>query len=167
MHRDHVSAWICRHVAIGQRIVEDHARGGELAAQLADKAAFLGFDDSAGVMRDQTAQDRVSEMRVAEVPGAVERMKAGLGQLGGVADVMQPRGGFEQIGVITEDRGERSGSRCDPLNMRPAAGEWGFKVLTCEFLSPVSLIHAITVVVDVRDVHGRGVPSSDVPAWLV
>jgi hypothetical protein len=167
MCRDHVPARICRHVAVGQRIVEDHACGGKLAAQLASEAAFLGFDDSAGVMRDQTAQDRVGEMCVAQVPGAVERMKAGLDQLGRVADVVQPRSGFEQIGVITENRGKRSGSRRDPLNMRPAAGEWGFEVLASEFLGPDGLIHAITVVVDVRDVHGRGVPSSDVPARLV
>lgn len=55
-------------------------------------------------MRDQAAQHRVGEVCVAEVPGAVERMKAGLGQLRRVADVMQPPGCFEQIGVITEDR---------------------------------------------------------------
>ena len=104
MHRDRVPARICRHVAVGQRIVEDHAWRGKLPAQLARQAAFLGFEDSAGVMRDQAAQHRVGEMCVAQVPGAVERMKAGLDQLGRVADVVQPRSGFEQIGVITEDR---------------------------------------------------------------
>ena len=55
-------------------------------------------------MRDQATQDRVGVVRVAQVPGAVERVKAGLGQVGRVADVMQPGGGFKQIGVVTEDR---------------------------------------------------------------
>ena len=115
-------------------------------------------------MRDQAAQDRVGKVCVAQVPGAVERMKAGLGQLGRVADVMQPRGSFEQIGVVSEDRGKGSGSRGDPLNMRPTAREGDFEVLASEFFSPVGLIHAIKVMADVRDVHGRGVPSSDVLA---
>ncbi len=101
---------------------------------------------------------------VAEVPGAVERMKAGLDQLGRVADVMQPRGGFEQIGVLAEDRGKGPGSRGDPLNMRPAARKRDLEVLTSEFFGPVGLIHAINGNGRVRDVHGRGVPSSDVPA---
>jgi hypothetical protein len=36
---------------------------------------------------------------VAQVPGAVELVQADGNQAGGVADVVQPRGGFEQIGV--------------------------------------------------------------------
>jgi len=118
-------------------------------------------------MRDQTAQDRIGEVRVAQVLGAVERVKAGLGQLGRVADVMQPRSGLKQIGVITEDRRKGSGSRSDPLNMRPTARKRDFEVLTSKLLGPVGLIHAIKVMAGVRDVHGRGVPSSDVPAQLV
>ncbi len=132
-------------------------------AQLASQAAVLGFDDSAGVMRNQAAEDRVGEVDVAQVPGAVQRMKAGLDQLGQVADVMQPRGGFEQVGILAEDRGKGSGSRGNPLNMCPAAGEGDFEVFAREFLGPVSLIHAIKVTARVRDVHGRGMPSSDVP----
>ena len=164
MYGDHVPARICRHVAVGQRVVEGHACGGKLATQLASQAAFLGFEDSAGVMRDQAAQDRIGEVRVAQVPSAIERMKAGLDQLGRVADVMQPRGGFEQIGVLAEDRRKDSGSRSDPLNMRPTARKRDFEVLASKFLGPVGLIHAIKVMAGVRDVHGRGVPSSDVPA---
>jgi hypothetical protein len=80
---------------------------------------------------------------------------------------MQPPGGFEQIGVITEDRGKGTGSRGNPLDMRPAARKRNFEVLAYEFLGPVGLIHAIKVMASVKDVHGRGVPSSDVPAQLV
>ena len=80
---------------------------------------------------------------------------------------MQPRGGFEQIGVVTEDRGEDAGSRGHALNMSPAAGKRDFEVLTREFFGPVGLIHAIKVVVNIRDVHGRGMPSSDVRARQV
>jgi hypothetical protein len=167
MHGDHVPARICSHVTVGKRIVEGRAWRGKLAAQLARQTAFLGFNDRAGVMRDQAAHNRIGEVRVVQVPGAVKRMKASLGQLGRVADVMQPRGGFEQIGVLTEDRRKGSGSRSDPLNMRPTARKGDFEVLASKFLGPVGLIHAIKVMAGVRDVHGRGVPSSDVPAQLV
>ncbi|HEV3103964.1 MAG TPA: hypothetical protein VG364_09010 [Candidatus Dormibacteraeota bacterium] len=51
--------------------------------------------------------------------------------------------------------------------MRPTAGERDLKVLTGELLGPIGLMHAIKVMVNVRDVHGRSVPSSDVPAGLV
>jgi hypothetical protein len=60
-------------------------------------------------------------LNVAEVTGAIQRMEAGIGQFGRVADVMQPRCGFEQVGVIAEDDGERAGLRRDALDVRPAA----------------------------------------------
>jgi len=41
---------------------------------------------------------------VAQVPGAVEGVQARHGQAGCVADVVQPRGGFQQIGVSAENR---------------------------------------------------------------
>src|ERR1700689_1932293 len=59
MHGDRLSARICRHVTVGKRIVEGRGWRGKLAAQLASETAFLGFEDRAGVMRDQAAQDRV------------------------------------------------------------------------------------------------------------
>jgi hypothetical protein len=40
---------------------------------------------------------------VAQVPGAVELVQAGGGEAGGVADVVQPRGGFQQISVRAEN----------------------------------------------------------------
>jgi hypothetical protein len=60
---------------------------------------------------------------VAQVSGAVECVQARHGQAGGVADVVQPRGGFQAIGVIAEDRCQAACSRSDALDVRPAAGE--------------------------------------------
>ena len=40
---------------------------------------------------------------VAEVAGTIERVKARVGEFGRVADVVEPRGGFEQFGVVAED----------------------------------------------------------------
>ena len=75
---------------------------------------------------------------------------------------MQPRGGFEQLGVIAEDGGQGPGSRGYPLDMRPAAGQRDFKELAGEFFGPESLIHAPQAMSRARDTHRRGVPSGDV-----
>jgi len=62
------------------------------------ESASFGFDDGAGVMGDQPAQHGV-----AQVPGAIELVQAREGKAGGVADVVQPCGGFQQMGVSAED----------------------------------------------------------------
>jgi hypothetical protein len=80
---------------------------------------------------------------------------------------VQPRGGFEQVGVLAEDRGKGPGSRGHSLNVRPAAGQRDLQELACEFFGPVGLIHAITLMARAGDVHGHSAPSSDVPACLV
>ncbi len=125
MNRDNVPVRSRGHIAIRQGIAENHIRHGKLTGEHVRKAAFLGLDDSPGVMTDQAAQDRIGMLHVAEVPGAVERMKASLHQFGRVADVMQPRGGFKQVGVLTQDRGKGLGSLSDsldiPVGMPPAA----------------------------------------------
>jgi hypothetical protein len=51
------------------------------------------------VAGDQTAQHDVCVLGVAQVPGAVECVQARYGQVGHVAGVMQPRSGFQEIGV--------------------------------------------------------------------
>jgi hypothetical protein len=63
------------------------------------ESAFVGFYDGAGVVGDQPAHYGIGVLGVAQVPGAVELVQAGGNQAGGVADVVQPRGGCEQIGV--------------------------------------------------------------------
>ena len=84
------------HVAAGQHAGQRVRRRLELEAQDVGESAFAGFDDGAGVMGDQPAQHGVGVLGVAQVPGAVELVQARDGKAGGVADVVQPRGGFQQ-----------------------------------------------------------------------
>ena len=111
------------HIAEGQRAGKGIWRGFELAAQDAGEPAFAGFDEGAGVVGDQPAQHGIGVLGVAQVPGAIELMQTGGGEAGGVADVVQPRGGFQQTGA-------RAGNRCqaacpggDALDVCPAAGQ--------------------------------------------
>ena len=59
-------------------------------------------------------------MYVAEVAGTIERMKARVGEFGRVADVVEPRGGFEQISVVAKDGSEGTGLRRHTLDVGPA-----------------------------------------------
>ena len=60
---------------------------------------------------------------IAQEPGAVELVQAGGGEVGGVADVVQPCGGFQQIGVSAEDGRQAACPGGDALVVRPAAGK--------------------------------------------
>jgi hypothetical protein len=60
------------HVTAGQYAGQRVRRGLELAAQDVRESAFFGFDDGAGMMGDQPAQQRVGMLDVAQVPGAIE-----------------------------------------------------------------------------------------------
>src|ERR1700730_8314200 len=66
------------------------------------------------MVRDRPAQHRVGMLDVAEVPGAVERAKVRVGEFRRVADVMQPRGSFEQVGIVTQDRSQTRERACAP-----------------------------------------------------
>jgi hypothetical protein len=94
-----------RHVAVDECLSQIAGRRPEFARQVSRKAAFLCLDHRAGVMRDHPAQERFGARDVAEVPGAVERMEAGAAKIRCVADVVQPRCGFHEFGIRTEDRG--------------------------------------------------------------
>jgi hypothetical protein len=59
-------------------------------------------------------------LNVAEVAGTVEWVKAHVGKFRRVANVMQPGGGFEQFGVVTEDRSERASLCGDTFDVSPA-----------------------------------------------
>jgi hypothetical protein len=96
---------------------------GRTRAQDTGESAFAGFDDGAGVVCDQPAQHGVGVLGVAQVPGSVELVQAGGGEAWGVADVVQPRGGFDQIGVRAEDRRQAACPGGDALDVRPAASE--------------------------------------------
>ena len=95
----------------------------ELEGQDVGKSAFFRFDDGARVMCDQPAQHGVGSLGVAEVTGSVECVQAHHGEVGRVADVVQPRGGFQEIGVRAEYRRQAACSRRDALDMCPAPGE--------------------------------------------
>ena len=71
-----------RHVAEGQHAGKLVRRRLELQPQDAGKSAFAGFDDGAGVMRDQLAQHGVGAPGVAQVPCAVELVQAREGKAG-------------------------------------------------------------------------------------
>ena len=100
-----------------------YGAGSNSQAQDVGKSAFVGFDDGAGMMGDQPAQHGVGVLGVAQVPGAIELVQAREGKAGGVADVVQPRGGFQQIGVSAENRRQAAGPGGDALDVRPAARE--------------------------------------------
>jgi hypothetical protein len=75
------------------------------------------------VVGDQPAQHGVGVLGVAQVPGVIERMQARDGKAGGVADIVQPGCGFEQIGVRAENRRQAASAGGDALDVRPAAGQ--------------------------------------------
>ena len=66
-------------------------------------------------MGGQPAQQGAGVPGVVQVTGAVERVVAPRGKAGRVADVVQPPGGFQEIGVRAEYRGQAA---C------PAATPW-------------------------------------------
>ncbi len=144
-----------RHVAEGQRAAKEVRRGLEFAAQDVGESAFAGFDDGAGVVGDEPAQHGVGVLGIAQVAGAVEWVEARGGEAGCVAEVVQPRGGCQEIGV----RAENWCPRGDALNVRPAAGEGLLKECLSEMSGPGSQrVHAAQARQRARDIHGRGMP---------
>jgi len=135
----------------------------ELQAQNAGESAFVGLDDGAEVMCDQSAQHGVGVPGVAQVTGAVEGVQARHGQVGRVADIVQPRGGFQEVGVSAENGCQAAGLGGNALDVRPAAGERILEECLGEIFSPRSQsVHAAKARQPTRDVHGRGMPSEDV-----
>jgi hypothetical protein len=114
-------------------------------------------------MGDQPAQHGVGVLGVAQVTGAVECVQARHGKAGRVADVVQPRGGFQEIGISAENGCQAADPRDDALDVRPAAGEGILQERPGELLGPWSQrVHAAKARYPARDVHGRGMPSEDV-----
>src|SRR6185437_17055202 len=75
------------------------------------------------MVRDQAAQQGFGVPDVAEVAGAVQAVQAGGGEFGEVADIVQPGGGLDQVGVGAEGRLEGAGPGGDALDVGPAAGQ--------------------------------------------
>ena len=64
-----------------------------------------------------------ASLGVAQVPGAVELVQARDGEIGCVADVVQPCGGFQQVGVRAKNGRKAACPGGDALDVRPAAGQ--------------------------------------------
>lgn len=97
--------------------------GGGANSRVRTSAAFFSLDDGAGVVSDQAVQHRVGMLDVAQVAGAVQAVQACVGEFGEVSDVVQPRGGLEEIGIGAEGRLEGAGPGGDALHVGPAAGK--------------------------------------------
>ena len=73
---------------------------------------------------------------VAQVPGAIELVQAGGGEAGGAAEVVQPRGGLQQIGVRAENGCQAACPGGNALDVRPAAGQGLLHECLGELLRP-------------------------------
>src|ERR1039457_6095326 len=113
-------------------------------------------------MGNEAAEHVAAVLSVAEVASAIERVEAGIGEAGCVADVVQQRGSGQQAGVTAEDRGEAAGLGGNPLGVGPAAWQRRFENRAGGGFGPVSYVHALNARRIAADVHGRGGPSGDV-----
>jgi hypothetical protein len=95
------SAGPYRHVAVDQRVSQVAWRRRELAGQLPGETSFFCLDDGAGMVGDQPADHGLGVLDIAQVSRAIEGVEPGVGQPGGVADVVQYGGGYEQVGVLS------------------------------------------------------------------
>ena len=94
-------------------------------------------------MGDQPAQHGVGVLGVAQVTGAVEWVEARRGEAGRVADVVQPPGGFQEIGVSAENMVKAACPGGNALDVRPPAGEGLLKECLSEMSGPGSQrVHA-------------------------
>ena len=73
---------------------------------------------------------------IAQVTGAVQGVKARRGQAGRVADVVQLRRGFQEIGISAENRCQAACPRGHALDVRPAAGQGLLEECLGEMLGP-------------------------------
>src|SRR5699024_11444471 len=69
------------------------------------------------------------------------RMKARGRQVRRVPDVMQPSGGFHQVGMLAEHSSEGPRLFGYPLGMRPASGKRLFEQFSRELPRPVNMSH--------------------------
>jgi len=109
------------------------------------EAALGGFGEGCGVVGDQAAEEVIGMLGIAEVPGTVERMETGHSDGWGVADVVEPRGGGDQVSVFAQETGYGSSRGGDSLGVRPAAGEWVGEQVASRCLSVVCERHEVTV----------------------
>ena len=97
------------------------------------------------------------------VTGAVEWAEARRGDAGRIADVVQPPGGCQEIGVSAENMCKAACPGGNALDVRPPAGEGLLKECLSEMSGPGSQrVHAAQARQRARDIHVRGMPSEDV-----
>jgi|GEM_PF-4456721 len=112
------------HVGVDQRVQQRRVFT-LVRFQLGDQTALLSFEDRAGVMRHQ-ADEPTRSIERFEVPSTVERVKAGLSKLRGVAEVMKPGSSDEQAPLILwHCCGRFAGALRDSLRVQPAVTERG------------------------------------------
>ncbi len=75
-------------------------------------------------------------MGIAQVTGTVERVQARHSQARHVADVVQPRRGFQEIGISAEDVCQTACPRGDAVDVRPAAGQGFLQECPGEMFGP-------------------------------
>ena len=121
------AVWAGGHVTAGQHAGKNVRGRLELQAQDVGKSALAAFDDGVGVMCDQPAQHGVGVPEIAQVTGAVECMQARHGQAGRLADVVQPRGGLQEISVRAKNRRQDACPGGNTLEMRLVAGEGSWR----------------------------------------
>ncbi len=92
-----------RHIAVDEGLGQVAWCGPELANKLTGETAFLCLGQCTGVVRNQSAQQRLSTFNAAEVPGAVQGMESSVVQIRCVSDVMEPRGRLDQLGIVSEE----------------------------------------------------------------
>jgi hypothetical protein len=93
------------------------------------------------MVRHQADDLVLGMLDVAEVPGTVQRVEAGRGQLGGVPDVMEDGGRREQFRLLRQNRAETASLARHALRVRPPAGEREQQTFG-DASRPCRLIHA-------------------------
>ncbi|GAQ63615.1 hypothetical protein SsS58_03998 [Streptomyces scabiei] len=114
----------CRHVAVQQRVDQVGALQLELAFKFLAKSALLRFQQGAGVMGHKANDPFVRTFLISEEPRTVQGMEARGRDGRRVADVMQHGGGFQQLGVVSQNRAQGASALGDPERVCPPAREW-------------------------------------------
>jgi hypothetical protein len=153
----------CCYVAVGQHAGQHLRRGLELQGQGVGESAFFRFDDGAGVVGDQSAQQGVGVLGVAQVPGAVECMQARGGEVGRVADVVQPWAASSRPALAPRTGARLRARAATPWTCAQRRGRG-----SCRSVRASCPAQEASVFMRPRldscggDVHGRGMPSEDV-----
>jgi hypothetical protein len=116
-----LTAWTGGQVAVrdGDHLIARVAVERELREQSLTQAAFSGLSPGTGVVRHQHAHRRGGVLAVTQIPSAIQRVEPRHGQRGRVPDVMQPRGGLDQVCVPAQHRPECPGLCDDTLRVHP------------------------------------------------